>query len=127
MAATGEVRAEAGVAWRAKKKEAGRATAAAGRRATRGVIRKQEVALGYRNGEQQRGVARADEGATWRKQGRLARGWETAAQSGGGRMARCRAARGRRGHCTWPVERWRRSAERNRGERAGGGRKGIVL
>jgi hypothetical protein len=45
MVATGEVRAEAGVAWRAKKKPVGRATAAAGRRAMREVTEKQEVAL----------------------------------------------------------------------------------
>jgi hypothetical protein len=52
MAATGKVRAEAGVAWCSKKKVAGRATAAAARRATRGVAGKQEVVLGYSDGEQ---------------------------------------------------------------------------
>jgi hypothetical protein len=45
MAAMGEVQEEAGIAWHAKKKVAGRATAAAGRGATRGVAGKQEVAL----------------------------------------------------------------------------------
>jgi hypothetical protein len=48
----GVVRAEVGVAWHAKKRTAGRAAAAAGWRATRGVARKQEVALGCSDGEQ---------------------------------------------------------------------------
>jgi hypothetical protein len=61
MAATGEVRAEAGVAWRAKKKAAGRAMAAAGRGATRGVAKKQEVArIQLPDGERRRRTARAD-------------------------------------------------------------------
>jgi hypothetical protein len=47
----GVVRAEVGVAWRAKKRTAGRAAAAAGWRATRGVARKQEVELGCSDGE----------------------------------------------------------------------------
>jgi hypothetical protein len=51
MAATGEVRAEVEVAWRAEKKAAKRAMAAAGRRVTCGVTGKQEVVLSCSDGE----------------------------------------------------------------------------
>jgi hypothetical protein len=47
----GVVRAEVGVAWRAKKKTTGSAEAAAGRKMTRGVAGEQEVALSCSDGE----------------------------------------------------------------------------
>jgi hypothetical protein len=92
MAATGEVRAEAEVAWRAEKKAARRTTAAAGRRATRGIARKQELALGCSGGEQRRGVARVDGRAAWHGKERPARGREGGGQGRRGRVDWCRVA-----------------------------------
>jgi hypothetical protein len=95
MAATGEVRAEAEVAWRAEKKVARRATEAGCRKATRGVTGKREVALDCNDGEQRRGAARADSQTAWHGGERPARGregggeagedaWKGAEQRGGG-------------------------------------------
>jgi hypothetical protein len=82
------VRAEAEVAWRAKKRTAGRATAAAGRRVARGSCRQHEVALELLR---RRAAAR---GGSGRQPGGVAGQEEASARPGSG-GAGAGAARGR--------------------------------
>jgi hypothetical protein len=98
--------------------------AVAGRRATRRVARKQEVARGCYDGKQRRGAARADSRAAWQEQGRPARGRGRRLRGREGHVARCRTALRRQGWCTWlaraAAARGRETEEREREEDKGG-------
>jgi hypothetical protein len=95
----GVVRAEAGVARHAKKRTAGRAAAAAGRGATRGVARKQEVVLGAatasggeaRLGQTAGGVARRGGARARPGSGRVGTGAACGLPQGGSGAGRCTA------------------------------------
>jgi hypothetical protein len=115
--------AETEVAWRAEKKAARRTTVAAGRRATRGIAGKQELARGCSGGEQRRGAARADGRAAWHG------GEKTALLGEGGSEAgedawKCSERRwGSGGADMAGVERQRRAAEEQRKGRERGRRR----
>jgi hypothetical protein len=78
----GGARVAVGLAWRAQRTAAGRSKAAVGRRATRRVAGKQEVALDCSDGEQRRGAARADRQTAWHGGERPARGREGGGEAG---------------------------------------------
>jgi hypothetical protein len=83
------------------------------------VAREQELAVGGSRGGSGGG------GATWRGRSRPARGREAAARVLGRHVARLRAARGRRVHCTWPAKRRGVGRRETEEEGAGGRRRGL--
>jgi hypothetical protein len=64
-------------------------------------------------------------GATWGEQKRASAGLGRRRRGRGGHVDWCRAALGRRGCCTWPAERRRRTGRETEEAGAGGGRRGL--